>query len=127
MGKIQFVEQLKACGYQIREPFTGFIVIDYKIDVGKLFGTDVDLGFYKIDSFPDIPPGGPIFGKPLIPFNNTINTHPTGGIHHVPAAFPELPLGAEWQYWSRPCNGWAKTDKTVETYLSHIRHLLDTL
>ena len=131
MGKALFIEQLKALDYEYREPFPGLIVIDYTIDVGKFIGRKVELGFYKLDGFPDIPPGGPIFSTTLMPFNNSVNTHPNGGIHHIFTVFPEMAnapgFGPEWQYWSRPCNGWATTEKTIETYFSHLRHLLDTL
>ena len=127
MAKADFVNQLKARGHEIHEPYPGFVVIDYEIKVGRFFGEKVLLGFTRIDQFPDIPPGGPNFNKHLKPFNTSVNTHPDGGIHYSRSVFPNLGLGAEWQYWSRPCNGWANTDRSIDTYFAHLNHLLDTI
>jgi len=127
MAKDDFIAQLQARGYNVREPFPGFIVIDYKIDIGSFIGEVVQLGFCRIDSFPDIPPGGPNFNRHLKPFNNTIRTHPDGGIHYSKNAFPDIGMGNEWQYWSRPFPAWEKTDRSVDTYFAHLRHLLDTI
>jgi hypothetical protein len=129
MGKAEFQTQLEACGYKVRELFPNFLAIDFKIDTGRLAGTAVALGFFVPTDFPDLPPGGPNFNPHLLPLNSVPNTpHPLGGIHLSKILYqdPEI-VGAEWQYWSRPFTGWANTDRSVETYLAHIRHLLDTL
>jgi hypothetical protein len=127
MPKELFIEQLKARGYNVREPFKDFIVIDFMVDTGRFFGQEIQLGFARVNSFPDIPPGGPNFNKHLKPFNNTSNTHPDGGIHYSKAVFTEIGLTDEWQYWSRPFPDWKNTDRTVDIYFAHLRHLLDTI
>lgn len=120
MAKVDFVNQLQALGYITQEPQTNFVSFDYQIPVGKFRGQTVQLGFQVDDSFPMNPPGGPHFKPHLMPITGGGGAHPTGAIHNSP-------LGADWQYWSRPFKEWNDTDKTVRTYLAHIRHLLDTV
>lgn len=127
MAKAEFINQLKARGYNVHEPYPGFVVIDYKIELGQFIGQQVQLGFARIDNFPDIPPGGPNFKKHLKPFNTSVSTHPDGGIHYSKSVFNDIGLTDEWQYWSRPCNGWAKTDRSIDTYFAHLNHLFDTI
>jgi len=32
-------------------------------------------------------------------------------------------LGEGWQYWSRPYNGWAQSERNARAYMRHIKHL----
>ena len=41
-----------------------------------------------------------------------------GGISDATGAF-----GADWQYWSRPFNGWAQSGRNAKAYMRHIKHL----
>src|SRR6266540_3013081 len=46
------------------------------------------------------------------------NEPPDGGVSDASGTF-----GADWQYWSRPYNGWAQGDRNVRAYMRHIKHL----
>jgi hypothetical protein len=123
MARTDFIEQLQALGYTVQEPaqpLHAYVVFEYEIPVGRLRGQKVWLGLLPMDSFPMDAPTGPHFSPHLLPVTGGGGTHPTGGVH-------PSPLGAEWQYWSRPFKEWNRTDKTVKTYLSHIKNLLATI
>ena len=122
MAKSDFVQQLQALGYYAQELAVQgriFQVFDYQVPVGRFAGQTVRLGLEVRESFPMDAPPGPHFAPHLLGIN-TGGVHPVGGIHNSP-------LGAEWQYWSRPFSEWAQTDKTARIYLAHIKHLLDTV
>lgn len=120
MSRIDFIDQLKTLGFKPEEKANNFIVIKYKIPVGKFLNKDVFLAFQVGDDFPVIPPPGPHFKPHLLPVTGGGGVHPYGAIH-------QSPLGSDWQYWSRPFTDWQKTTRTVKDYLSHIKHLLDTV
>ena len=123
MAKAQFIQELQALGHTAQELVAEnrrFLVFDYEIPVGRFRGRSVQLGLEVQESYPMDAPPGPHFSQQLLPIHpqNDI-PHPFGGVHNSP-------LGVDWQYWSRPFNEWAGTDKTVKTYLTHIKHLLET-
>ena len=124
MGKALFIEQLKAMGFQPEEIGDNGIFIPYTIPVGRLKGTEVKLGFEVNPTFPSIPPTGPHFSVQLLPLQAG-GTHPTGGIHLSQQHGPSFTN--DWQYWSRPFDGWEKTNRTVKVYMAHINNLLHTL
>ena len=123
MAKSDFLSQLQVMGYTVQElaiaPHT-YWVFDYEIPLGKFRGRIVQVGLLASDSFPMDPPPGPHFNPHLLPVTNQGGVHPLGGIHNSP-------LGQVWQYWSRPFTGWSKTDRTVKTYIAHLKNLLDTV
>ena len=123
MARSDFIQQLTDLGYQIQllDPAKGRLSFPYEIPVGRLIGTRIRLGFVIADDFPLNPPSGPHISPRILPLNPQYNTHPNGGVHESPD------FGDDWEYWSRPFEGWAKTDRSVRTYMAHIRHLLDTL
>jgi Prokaryotic E2 family E len=123
MAKAKFIQELQALGYTVQELVAEnrcFQVFDYLIPVGRFRGQKVRIGLEVQESFPMDAPPGPHFSPKLLPLHpgNDI-PHPFGGVH-------ASPLGADWQYWSRPFNEWAQTNKTVKTYFTQINHLLDT-
>ncbi|MBK6826075.1 MAG: hypothetical protein IPG86_04015 [Chitinophagaceae bacterium] len=121
MAKSDFIDQLQALGYAVQEPATGFVAISYEIPVGKFAGQNVTMSFQVGDSFPMEPPPGPHFNPHLLPVTGGGGSHPFGAIHNSP-------LGTTWQYWSRPFAGhWNQTDRTVRSYLAHIRNLFATI
>jgi hypothetical protein len=121
MAKIDFVNQLQTLGYIVLEPAPDFLSIKFEIPVGSFLGQNVWMALQVNDSFPMNPPPGPHFKPHLLPITGGGGTHPYGAIH-------ESSLGSEWQYWSRPFTAhWNKTDKTVKTYLAHIKNLLATI
>ena len=122
MAKADFLKQLQVLGYTVQElaiaPHTYF-VFNYVVPVGRFVGQTVRLGFKAMDSFPMDAPPGPHFNPHLLKVTNQGGVHPTGGIN-------SSPLGPDWQYWSRPFQEWATSDKTAKTYLAHIKNLLAT-
>lgn len=120
MGKSLFISQLQALGYTAQELDSNFVTFSFKIPVGKFIGQTVKIAFQISNSFPMEPPTGPHFSPLLLPITNGGGTHPYGGIH-------TSPLGSTWEYWSRPCNNWNQSDKSVKTYLAHIKNLLATI
>src|SRR5690606_19525043 len=117
MSKSDFLYQLQALGYEVREPAPGFYSIDYEIPVGRFCGQHVEMALQVTQCFPMTPPPGPHFKPHLLPVTGGGGAHPYGAIH-------PSPLGPPWQYWSRPfAVHWNTTDKTVKTYLSHIKNL----
>ena len=112
-----------ALGYSVQELVAenrAFQVFDYEIPVGRFRGQSVRIGLEVKESYPMDAPPGPHFSpqlQPIYPHND--KPHPYGGVHNSP-------LGAEWQYWSRPFNEWPGTEKTAKVYFTHINHLLET-
>lgn len=121
MAKSDFINQLQALQYTVQEPAADFLSFEYEIPVGKFTGQKVMMALQVAESFPMSPPPGPHFKPHLLPVTGGGGVHPFGAIH-------DSPLGAEWQYWSRPFNNeWNRTDRTVKTYLAHIRNLFATI
>lgn len=121
MAKIDFINQLQALGYKAEELQPGFISCEYEIQLGRFIGQKVTIALQVDDSFPMNPPPGPHFKPHILPVTGGGGTHPFGAIHGSP-------LGADWQYWSRPfTQHWNTTDRTVKTYFGHIKNLLATI
>ena len=121
MSRIDFINQLQVLGYNVQEPAPGFLSFEYEIPVGKFSGQKVNIAFQFDNGFPMNPPaGGPHFKPQLLPITGGGGTHPFGAVHNSP-------IGSEWEYWSRPFKDWNRTDKTVKTYMAHIRNLLATI
>lgn len=119
MARQDFIHQLTALGYTVEDRGENRLAFQYTIPVGKFATKEILLGFVVGDDFPMNPPSGPHLSPQLLPLNTNTNIHPAGGVH-------TSPFGPEWEYWSRPFPDWHTTDRSVRTYLSHIRHLFDT-
>ena len=120
MTRSDFITQLQTLGYGVEERGGNRLAFRYTIPLGTYAGQEVLLGFEVGEDFPATPPGGPHVSPRLLPLNNAPGAqHPTGAIH-------ESPFGVDWEYWSRPFPGWPNTDRTVNAYMRHIRHLLDS-
>jgi hypothetical protein len=89
-----------------------FIVFSYVIPLGPRVGEEVQVGLQVPADYPATPPPGPHFCPRIV--------HPAGAVH-------ASPLGPDWVYWSRPFPNWRLTDRSVRTYLAHIRALLAQL
>ncbi len=88
-------------------------MLAYSIPIGRRLGEQIRLGFDVPTDFPVTPPGGPRVSPKL--------GHPDGAVHAAPD------FGTEWEYWSRPFPNWAGTDRTVRSYMAHIRRLFQQL
>lgn len=121
MAKTDFINQLQALGYTVRELANDFVSIDYEITVGKFIGQKIEMVLQVPESYPMNAPPGPHMKPHLLPITGGGGAHPYGGIH-------TSTLGAEWQYWSRPFKEWNQSsNKNAQTYLAHIRNLLATI
>lgn len=120
MAKSDFINQLQALNYKVQELAPDFVLVEYEIPLGKFQGQVVTMGFQVQDSFPMTPPPGPHFKPLLLPITGGGGAHPFGAIHNSA-------LGPDWEYWSRPFKDWNRTDRSVRTYLAHIRNLLATI
>jgi hypothetical protein len=111
---------LHALGHEVDVLDAERIVIPYEIPVGKFAGTKIKLGFVVQDHFPANPPAsGPHISPRLLAINKESKAHPEGGVHESEQ------FGPEWQYWSRPHNDWAKTDRSAKAYMAFIRLLFE--
>ncbi len=113
MARIDFIDQLKALGYEPQELNNGMVEISYTTQIGKNAGITLKLAFQVSDDFPMNCPPGPHFKS--VGIEGWIE--PQNNIHISP-------LGTEWRYWSRPFPDWNRTQKTVKVYLAHIKNLL---
>lgn len=117
MGTSDFIKGLEDLGFRVQ--LNGNKVeFPYAVPCGRFIGQTIRVGFEIPGDFPLTPPSGPHISPHLRPMNSSAPGHPE--------RVAESAFGSDWQYWSRPFPGWANTDRTVKTYMAHIRHLLDT-
>jgi hypothetical protein len=107
VGAEEFLAQIRGEGI---EPTVvqGIAIFDYAVEVGLLVGSNIRLGLAVPADFPLTPPPGPHVSPRL--------GHPLGAVH-------ASPLGADWEYWSRPHPSWNQTDRSFAAYMRHIRTL----
>jgi hypothetical protein len=117
MSRQDFINGLRALGYQVEEHGDNKISFSYEVPVGRFMGQLIKLGFQVNDDFPANPPGGPHVSPKLLPLQSG-GQHPSGQIL-------ASPFGDDWEYWSRPYPNWHATDRSVKAYMAHIRHLFD--
>ena len=132
----QFCEGLRALGYEpeVRPDAQAgvgkFVVFDYEIEIGPRRGEIIRLGLQVPPDWPMSPPSGPFVSPHLLPVRpESGRGRPWDNVHEAQGRGVDLPEG-EWQYWSRPfpgSPGWGSTEKTVATYLRHIRTLVGEL
>ncbi len=115
MATSDFIQQVKALGYEPQEPSPNKVCFIIIVEGGKNHGKKVWIGFENLNDFPLNSPHGPHF-KPID--EGWIN--PNNGIH--PSSF-----GNDWVHWSRPFKEWNTTKKTVKEYFAHIKNLLLTI
>lgn len=121
-GVANFLAGLSALGYEATEVGDGNITFEYTVELGRLAGRIVTMGFKVPPDFPITPPSGPHV-RPHIHGLQGGGGHPTGGIH---LSSGHSGLSDEFQYWSRPFTGWSDTRKTVGEYMAFVRHLWAT-
>lgn len=119
MAQADFLNELKALGYDAREIAPGRVVFAYAVESGRFAGRQIQLGFDVPGDWNLNPPSGPHVSPRLLPHQSG-GTHPSGGIHE------SQHFGADWQYWSRPLSHWQQSTKDVRAVMAHVRHLFDT-
>lgn len=120
MPVLDFINQLKALGYEVTDHGDDKVSVPYVIPVGKFADRTIRLGFKVPPDFNLTPPTGPHITPKLLRANPASGTHPSHGVQD------SSPFGPEWQYWSRPLHHWPQTQRTVKDVLAHVRHLFDT-
>jgi len=118
-GREEFGRQLTELGIESSiGPAEGQLTFQYRVPGGRFHGQQITIGLVVPPDFPRNPPGGPHVRPALLPMNPNAADHP----HRAAPS----PLGAEWQYLSRPFRGrWTGRQGAAE-YLAHIDHLFVT-
>lgn len=119
MGKQEFIKQLKALGFDPKEPDAGKVYFEYTVPVGGNMGAKILLGFEISPDFPMNCPTGPHINVIEGPWKE----HPAN-IHTSPFC---QTVSTSWRYWSRPFHEWGRTERTVKVYLGHIKNLMMTV
>lgn len=118
MSRQDFIDGLHALGYDIKEYGDNRLSFKYEVPIGRFMEQVIMIGFQVNDDFPANPPGGPHVCPRLLPLQSG-GEHPSGQIH-------ASQFGDDWEYWSRPYPEWQHTDRSVKSYMAHIRHLFDS-
>jgi len=119
MAYQDFINGLRALGFDVRELGDNRVTFAYVVPTGRFADRAIEFGFHVPQDFPLTPPSGPHVTPQLLPITNGGGTHPNGGVH-------TSPFGEQWEYWSRPLSHWPATKRTVKDVMAHIRHLFDT-
>lgn len=115
-----FASGLEALGLQPAVDSANWrVTFDYPVLTGKFAGRTFRMGLEVPRDFPLTPPAGPHVEAVLHPTGQS-GAHPTANVTDSGA------FGPGWQYWSRPFPDWARSKKTVATYMSYIFRLWDT-
>jgi hypothetical protein len=118
-----FMAELRELGYEPELRPNEFVVFDYEVEVGKHIGEQVKIGLQVPADWPMSPPSGPFVSPRLLPLNPSSGRgRPWDAVHAAHGRGLEDPQGV-WEYWSRPLNGWPRTDRSVNAYLRHLRTL----
>jgi hypothetical protein len=117
MGNQEILKQLIERNFEAWMHTNGFVCFKFKISLGKFKNEVVEIAL-DAKQFPLNPPSGPYIKPHLLPISGGGGNHPYGAIHDR-----KLP-DSEFQYWSRPLNGW-KSGMDMDDYLAFIRTLFD--
>ena len=121
MAREDFIEQLRAMGYAAEDRGDGKVVLNYTVETGKFAGRVVRLGFVVAGDYSLNPPSCVHVSPALLPEHPQNDVpHPAGGVHSNQS------FDAEFQYWSRPIQHWAQTNRTARDVFAHVRRLFDT-
>lgn len=124
MAAEDFVQELRDLGYQVdgsplpQLPDSIVVRFPMQIPLGAHAGERIMLGFIVPTDYPMTCPSGPYMSPHVLPVNTGTSEPPRGGILDAEGAF-----GAGWQYWSRPYQGWATSERSAKAYMRHIKHL----
>jgi hypothetical protein len=121
MARGDFIEQLRAMGYEPQDRGDGKIAVPYTIETGKFTGQQIKLGFVAADDYNLNPPSCVHVSPHLLPLHPGSDLpHPAGGVH------PNQSFDGDFQYWSRPIKHWQATERTARAVIAHVRRLFDT-
>src|SRR4051812_40913393 len=120
MAAADFIEELRDLGYEVddspvpQQP--GAIVVRFPVQIplGSHAGELITLGFIVPPDYPMTCPSGPYMTPHVLPLNTATSEPPLGGVSDASGAF-----GAGWQYWSRPYQAWATSERSAKAYMRH--------
>jgi hypothetical protein len=117
MGNQELLNQLQSKGFKAWMHTDNFVCFKFLVPHGKFKDQEIEIALMA-PQFPIIPPSGPHIKPHILPISGGGGTHPYGGIHarNQPTS--------EFQYWSRPFNGWT-SGMDINDYLAFIRTLFD--
>jgi hypothetical protein len=125
MAATDFIEELKALGYAVEETSPSaqlqgqtFVEFPFQIPLGTKAGEVITLGFIVPEDYPMACPSGPYIRPHLLPVSPG-GEPPFGGV----IGGEQYGFAPEWQYWSRPYQGWAQSERNAKAYTRHIKHL----
>jgi hypothetical protein len=126
-----FAEQLRDLGYEPEVMWEEVVVFGYEVPLGKHLGEIVKIGIHVPAGWSTVPPSGPFVSPRVLPINPAQGRgRPWDAVHEANGRTPFQDPNGEWEYWSRPFPtnpGWANTDQSVGTYLTHLRTLFDEI
>lgn len=124
VGPAALVAGLRDLGCIIDEtvpsPLHGNSVVrmPYSIRFGTHAGETCTIGFIVPPDFPASAPGGIYVHPPLRPLSGD-STLPHGGVSDAAHVFGE----PGWQYWSRPHDSWAASERNAKAWMTHVHRL----
>lgn len=124
VGPAALAAGLRGLGYDVDESVPpalqghALLRFPYKIRFGTHAGELCTVGFIAPPDFPASAPGG-IYVYPSLRALSAESALPHGGVSDASAVFGV----AGWQYWSRPHDGWAQSDRDAKTWMSHVHRL----
>jgi hypothetical protein len=92
--------------------------ISYRIRFGARAGEKCRLAFVAPPDFPASAPAGIYVYPSLRPLNQN-SVLPDGGVTDASQVFGD----AGWQYWSRPHDSWARTERNAKAWMAHVHRL----
>jgi|SRR5712692_9781032 len=121
MARADFIEELRAMGYNPEDCGDGKVAVPYTVETGRFAGQQIRLGFVVADDYNLNPPSCVHVSPHLLPLHAGGDLpHPAGGVH------PNQSFDADWQYWSRPIQHWQRTERKARVVMAHVRRLFDT-
>lgn len=124
-GPAALAAGLRAEGYEVDEwntpPALGnhvLLRINYRIRFGTRAGETCTIACIAPPDFPASAPGGIYVHPSLRPLNQS-STLPHGGVTDASQVFGE----EGWQYWSRPHDSWAQSQRNAKAWMAHVHRL----
>ena len=126
--KTDFVNQLRALGFNPQEPAADKVYFEWLVEVGPNAGKRVLVGTTVGNGFPATQPSAPHFKALDSDWKeHTDNVNPSefgNGWSSYPDNDPAL-YQKGWRYWSRRFDEWAATnEKNAKFYLAHLRKIM---
>jgi hypothetical protein len=125
VGPAALAAGLRALGYGVDDASTPatlqghqLLRIQYRIRFGTHAGDTCTVAFIAPPDFPASSPGGIYVHPSLRPLNQN-SMLPHGGVTDATPIFGEQ----GWQYWSRPHDTWAQTDRNAKAWMAHVHRL----